>query len=468
MSGFFGCVSKDDCVYDVFYGTDYHSHLGTKRAGMVFYSSTMGFQRSIHNIENNYFRNKFESNVARFQGNIGMGVISDYEPQPILLTSHLGRYAVATVARIVNLEEIQNRLLKKGYTYSETMQRAINPTELVALLIAEGDSFVSGIENVFKNIKGTCSILLLTEKNIIAARDKLGRTPIVISKKKGCYSASFESSAFTNLGFEIVKYLGAGEIVSISADGYELLRSPNENMQICSFLWIYYGYPPSNYEGINVDECRYRCGEKIAENDYVNADFASEIPDSGCGHVIGYCNARKIPLKRAFIKYTPTWSRSFMSQNQEDRKTVAKMKLIANEYIVRGNVGVFFDDSIVRGTQLTDNVKKLRNAKIKEFHMRIACPPLTHQCEFLNFSRSRSNFDLITHRTARIIEGNDYFDMKKYSDNKSEEHKEMVEIIRKTLNLDTLIFQKIEDLPLIIGLPKEKICTHCFDGSSYF
>jgi amidophosphoribosyltransferase len=468
MSGFFGSISKKDSVYDVYYGTDYHSHLGTRRAGMVFYSKEKGFQRAIHSIENNYFRNKFEDDVQDFEGNMGLGVISDNESQPIIITSHLGRYAVVTVAKILNIDELQESLLTNGHSFSETNQNKINPTELVALLISDKEDFVSGIENVYKNIKGSCSILILTENRIIAARDKLGRTPIIIGKREDGYAVSFETCAFSNIGYDIEKYMGPGEIISITADGYEQLKEPNKKMQICSFLWVYYGYPPSNYEGINVDDYRYRCGADMAKKDNINADFVAGIPDSGYGYAIGYSNEKHIPIKRAYAKYTPTWPRSFMPQNQEIRKIVAKMKLIPNESIIKNKIGIFFDDSIVRGTQLADNVKKLRKSGIKEVHMRISCPPLTYPCEFLNFSRSRSNFDMATYKAVRELENNEIFDMKKYSDHTTEEYKNMVEIIKRNLDLDSLEFQNINDLISTIGLPKEDICTHCFDGSSYF
>lgn len=468
MSGFFGCVSKDDCVYDVFYGTDYHSHLGTKRAGLAFYSEKKKFQRAIHSLEDGYFRNKFDGDMAGFKGNIGIGVISDTEAQPILVTSHLGRFAVATVSKIANIDELEERFMNLRRTFAETSQGSVNPTELIAMLIAEGEDFVSGIENVYNRVKGSCSMLILTETGIIAARDRLGRTPIVIGKKPGSYAATFETCAFPNLGFETEKFLGPGEIVSITADGYEQLREPNEKMQICSFLWVYYGYPPSFYEGINVDECRYKCGAALAKNDTTEADFVAGIPDSGIGHAMGYSNQKRVPLKRPYSKYTPTWPRSFMPQNQSMRDLVAKMKLIPNSSIIKNKRGVFLDDSIVRGTQLKDNVKDLHEAGIKEVHMRIACPPLTYPCEFLNFSRSRSNLDLATYKAVEQLEGHTNTDMTEYSDSNNPKYQAMVEQIRENLDLTTLKFQKLDDLVEAIGLPKEKLCTHCWDGSSYF
>jgi len=468
MSGFFGSISKEDCVSDVFYGTDYHSHLGTKRAGLVFYSENEGFQRAIHSLEDGAFRNKFERDIAGFKGKIGLGVISDTEAQPIQVTSYLGKFAVATVSKIVNSEELEARFMQMRHTFAETSQGSVNPTELVAKLIAEGTDFLSGIENVYTLVKGSCSILILTENSIIAARDRLGRTPIVIGKKENGYAVSFETCAFPNLNFETVKYLGPGEVVSITADGYEQMRKPNDKMQVCSFLWVYYGYPPSFYEGINVDECRYKCGAALAKNDTVEADFVSGIPDSGIGHAMGYSNETKIPHKRPYSKYTPTWPRSFMPQNQNMRNLVAKMKLIPNKAVINNKRGIFLDDSIVRGTQLQDNVRDLHEAGIREVHMRIACPPLTYPCEFLNFSRSRSNLDLATHKAIEQLNGDVNTELKEYSDANHPKYQAMVEQIRKNLNLTSLKFQRLDDLVKAIGLPKEKLCTHCWDGSSYF
>ncbi|MCK4361544.1 MAG: amidophosphoribosyltransferase, partial [Bacteroidales bacterium] len=403
-----------------------------------------------------------------FSGNSGIGVISDTEAQPILVTSHMGRFAVATVSKIVNVDELEECYMKQHRTFSEISQGAVNPTELVAMLIAEGEDFVSGIQNVYDLVKGSCSILILTEDSIIAARDKLGRTPIILGKKENAYAATFETCSFPNLNYEIEKNLGPGEIVRITAEGYEQLRPPNDKLQICAFLWVYYGYPPSFYEGINVDECRYRCGAALARKDDIKADFATGIPDSGIGHAMGYCNEKGIPHKRAYSKYTPTWPRSFMPQSQETRDLVAKMKLIPNKSLIKGKRGIFLDDSIVRGTQLKDNVRDMHNAGIKEVHMRIACPPLTFPCEFLNFSRSRSNLDLATHKAVKQLEGKEDVDMKDYSDTRNGKYKAMVEQIRKNLGLTSLKFQKLDDLVEAIGLPKEKLCTHCWDGSGYY
>ena len=468
MSGFFGSISKSDCVTDVFYGTDYHSHLGTKRAGMAFFSPELGFQRSIHSLEDGYFRTKFESNLSKFRGKHGIGVISDTEAQPVVVTSHLGQFAVATVSKIMNIDELEKEYLRNHRTFTENSQGAINPTEIISMLIADGDDFVSGIQNVYDKVKGSCSMLILTENSLIAARDKLGRTPVVLGKKENGYAATFETCAFPNLGFETDKFIGPGEIVEVTADGHKQLKKPEDKMQICAFLWVYYGYPPSFYENINVDEVRYKCGASLAKRDQLKVDFVAGIPDSGVGHAMGYSNEQKIPLKRPYSKYTPTWPRSFMPQSQNTRELVARMKLIPNKSLTRGKKGVFLDDSIVRGTQLKDNVKDLYQAGIDEVHVRIACPPLTFPCEFLNFSRSRSNLDLATHRAVKQLEGKENVDMREYSDNKNGKYEAMVEQIRKNMGFTTLKFQMLDDLVKNIGLPKEKICTHCWDGSSYF
>jgi amidophosphoribosyltransferase len=467
MSGFFGVISKTSCVEDVFYGTDYHSHLGTKRAGMVFIVPQKGFRRSIHNLENAYFRNKFEDELSSFTGNSGMGVISDTDPQPILFSSHLGRFAIVTVSRLINLGELESRFLNNKNHFTENFEGNINPTEVIANLICEKDDFVSGIENVFENIKGSCSLLILTEKGIIAARDKLGRTPVVIGKKECGYAVAVETCSFPNTGYETEYFLGPGEIMQIDSDGYTRLRKPGDKMQICAFLWVYYGYPPSYYEGINVDECRSRCGAALARRDTVDADFVCGIPDSGVGHAVGYGNEKKIPYKRAYAKYTPTWPRSFMPQKQEQRDLVAKMKLIPNKAIIEGKKMVFLDDSIVRGTQLKDNTIDLRKSGAAEVHMRIACPPLLYPCEFLNFSQSRTPLELAGRKAVFQLEG-DAADLREYSDPDSEKYKKMVAKIAGTLDLDSLMYQRLDDLVEAIGLPKEKLCTHCWDGTSYY
>ncbi len=469
MSGFFGSISKHDSVSSVFYGTDYHSHLGTKRAGLAFYNPEDGFQRAIHSLEDGYFRTKFEGDIAKFSGNAGIGVISDTEAQPIVANTHLGKFAICTVSKVSNAEELEQHFLANHRTFSETSQGSVNPTELVSKLIAEGDDFVSGIENVFNKVKGSCSMIILTNDSIIAARDILGRTPVIIGKNSHGFAVASETCSFANLAFEIENYLGPGEIVKITADGYEQLRKPNAKMQVCAFLWVYYGYPPSYYEGINVEETRYRCGAALAKDDVsLQADFVAGIPDSGIGHAIGYSNESKIPYKRPYAKYTPTWPRSFMPQSQEQRDLVAKMKLIPNPALIAGKKGVFLDDSIVRGTQLKDNTLDLYKAGIREVHMRIACPPLTYPCEFLNFSRSRKSLELATRTAISQINGTEEVNLKKYSDPESEEYKMMVNKIGQNLGLTTLKFQRLNDLMDAIGLPKEKVCTHCWDGSSYF
>ncbi len=467
MSGFFGVVSKSDCTKDVFYGTDYHSHLGTKRAGMVFNVPGKGFRRAIHSLENGYFRNKFEEDLAGFSGNSGMGIISDTDPQPIMFNSHLGRFAIVTVSRLVNLSELEKEFLEKRKHFTENFEGNTNPTELVANLIIEKESYISGIENVFDKIKGSCSLLILTDDGIIAARDKLGRTPVVIGKKEGAFAVASESCAFPNTGFEIEYFPGPGEIVHLTAEGYRQLRKPGDKMQICSFLWVYYGYPPSYYEGVNVDETRYRCGEILAKRDDVDADFVCGIPDSGVGHAMGYVNEKGIPYKRAYSKYTPTWPRSFMPQSQDQRDLVAKMKLIPNKAVIEGKKIVFLDDSIVRGTQLKDTTIDLRASGAAEVHMRIACPPLLFPCMFLNFSQSRSTLELAGIKAINEM-GKDEKDISRFSDPDSEEHKCMVDVIAKRLDLNSLIYQRLDDLIKAIGLPREKLCTHCWDGSGYF
>lgn len=467
MSGFFGSISKNDTVTDVFYGTDYNSHLGTKRAGMVFYNVRRGFQRKIHNLENTYFRTKFEGDLDGFSGNKGLGVISDTDPQPILFNSHLGRFAVVTVSRMINIDDLEKHFLKRKKHFTENFEGNVNPTEVVANLICEEDNFVSGIENVYDRVKGSCSMAILTEDRIIVARDKLGRTPIIIGKKEGAYAIASETSSFPNLDFNIEYYLGPGEVVEVTEDGYKVLRERNEEMQVCSFLWVYYGYPPSYYEGINVDECRYRCGAALAKRDDVVADFVCGIPDSGVGHAIGYGNEKGIPYMRAYSKYTPTWPRSFMPQNQNMRNLVAKMKLIPNEALIKGKRMVFLDDSIVRGTQLKDNTIDLRKAGAKEIHMRIACPPLSFPCNFLNFSQSRSTLELATRTAINQLEGGEVH-IEEYADQSSDRYRRMVEKIAQNLGIDSLIYQNLEDLVEAIGLPKEKLCTHCWDGSSRY
>lgn len=468
MGGFFGTISTTGCVADLFYGTDYNSHLGTRRGGLATYSHECGFFRSIHNLENSYFRTRFEGELSKFKGNSGIGVISDTDAQPLLMNSHLGRFALVTVAKINNIDALAEKLLAQNMHFSEFSSGKINPTELVALLINQGKNFVEGIENVYREVKGSCSMLLLTENGIIAARDSWGRTPIVIGKKDGAYAATGESTAFPNLGYETVYYLGPGEIVLLNADHMEQLRKPNKNMQICSFLWVYYGFPTSCYEGRNVEEVRFASGKRMGETDEVEVDCACGIPDSGIGMALGYAAGKGVPYQRAIAKYTPTWPRSFMPSNQEMRSLVAKMKLIANRDVLKGKKVLFCDDSIVRGTQLRDNTKVLFEDGAKEVHMRIACPPLIYGCPFINFTSSKSDMELITRRLIKEFEGDENKNLDQYATTDSPEYKRMVEEIARRLNLSSLKFNKLETLIESIGLPKCRVCTHCFDGSSAY
>ncbi|MEE9526404.1 MAG: amidophosphoribosyltransferase [Syntrophobacteria bacterium] len=467
MGGLFGTVSKDDCVSDLFYGTDYHSHLGTRRGGLAVHSST-GFSRSIHNIENNYFRSKFEADLPRFSGNSGIGIISDNDPQPLLIGSHMGTFAIVTVGKINNTEELEQRALGKKKHFLETSGGVINPTELASMLICEEESIEDGIRNAQEAIQGSCSMLLLTQKGIYAARDRLGRTPVVIGKKEGAFAVASESCAFPNLGYKVEKQLGPGETIFLTADGYEQRNRPGDKMQICAFLWVYYGYPATQYEGINVEFVRNRCGAALARNDEVEIDFVAGIPDSGIGHAIGYANEKKIPYLRPFVKYTPTWPRSFMPQNQEVRDLVAKMKLIPIRSMIEGKRILFCEDSIVRGTQLKDNIQILFDYGASEVHMRPACPTLIFPCEFLNFSTSRSRLDLAGRSVINEIEVGEEENLVEYYTPGSKEYVEMVDRIRQRLRLTTLQYQKLDDLVDAIGLPKEKLCTHCWDNSSSF
>ena len=467
MGGFFGTISVKDCVNDLFYGTDYNSHLGTRRAGLVTFDPVKGFNRSIHSLERNYFRSKFEDELEHFAGNQGLGVISDTDPQPIIVNSHLGRYAVVTVAKINNIREIAAALLAERMHFSEMSANNINQTELVALLINMGHNFVEGINNVYRKIQGSCSLLVLTEDGIIAARDFLGRTPIVIGRKEGAYAATSESSAFPNLGYQVLRDVGPGEIVRLRADGIEVLQQPFSRCQICSFLWVYYGFPTSDYEGVNVEAMRERNGELMGEEDPTEADCVCGVPDSGVGMAIGYSLGSKIPYKRAVLKYTPTWPRSFTPGSQSRRDLVAKMKLIPNRAILNGNRVVFCDDSIVRGTQLRDNVRMFFEYGAREVHARISCPPLVYGCPFIQFTSSKSDLELITRQIIKDFEGDASKNLEKYSTTDSPEYKRMVEEIGRRLGLTTVRFAKLEKLIESIGLPKERVCTHCFDGTSY-
>ena len=467
MGGFFGTISVKDCVNDVFYGTDYNSHLGTKRAGMVLYDKERGFSRSIHSLERDYFRSKFEDELEHFSGNSGIGVISDTDPQPIIINSHLGRYAVATVAKITNIRQISEEMMSQHIHFSEMSANNINQTELVALLINKGNNFIEGINNVYQTIEGSCSMLILTEDGIIAARDLLGRTPIVLGQKEGTFAATSESAAFPNLDYQIIRDVAPGEIIRLRADGMEVLQKPYNHAQICSFLWVYYGFPASDYEGINAEAVRERTGAMMGQEDDTEADLVCGIPDSGVGMALGYAEGHDIPYKRAVLKYTPTWPRSFTPGNQSRRKLVAKMKIIPNKAVLDGQRVVFCDDSIVRGTQLRDNVRTFFEYGAKEVHARISCPPLVYGCPFIGFTSSKSDLELITRRVIKDFEGNEDVKLKEYATTGSPEYKRMVEEIGRRLGLTTLKFNKIETLVKSIGLPKCKLCTHCFDGTSY-
>jgi len=464
MGGLFGVASKSDCVNDLFFGTDYHSHLGTRRGGMAV-NNPEGFSRYIHNIENAPFRSKFELDIQNMKGNKGIGVISDYEDQPLLIQSHLGKYALITVGVIKNSDNLMQEVFeRRTIHFSEIRGGEINPTELTAALINQESTFEEGIQSAQEAIEGSCSLLLLTDKGFYAARDRLGRTPVIIGEKNGSYAATLETCAFPNLGFEITKYLGPGEIVFLSEDGIEQKKKPEVRMQICGFLWVYYGYPASSYEEINVESVRNKCGAFLARNDDIQVDMVAGIPDSGIGHGLGYASEANIPFKRPFVKYTPTWPRSFMPQDQTIRDLVAKMKLIPIRELIEGKRVLFCEDSIVRGTQLKDTIQRLYDYGASEVHMRPACPPLTYGCKFLNFSRSKSELDLAARTAIKEIEGDGSKDLEEYSRTGSEKYVAMVDQIKKRLKLTTLKYQRLEDLVKAIGLPKEKICTYCWDG----
>jgi amidophosphoribosyltransferase len=465
MGGFFGIASKEDCRDDLFYGTDYHSHLGTKRGGLVVHRPE-GFRRVIHNIENDQFRSKFDTDISAMNGRIGIGVISDTDDQPLLIRSHLGNYAIVTVGAIKNQDDlIESAFEKKGLHFSEMSSGRVSPTELVAALINQEESFEAGIAKAQEEIQGSCSLLLLTEKGIYAARDRWGRTPVILGRKDGATAVALETCSFPNLGFTTEKFLGPGEVVFITAEGYEQKSQPRDVLQICAFLWVYYGYPASSYEGINVEGARNRCGAFLAQRNPLPLDFVAGIPDSGTGHGLGYAAEAGIPFKRPFVKYTPTWARSFMPQNQDMRDLVARMKLIPIQELIEGKRFLFCEDSIVRGTQLKDTIQRLYDFGALEVHMRPACPPLVYGCKFLNFSISRSEFDLAARRAVRELEGDHPEDLSLFATFGTDQYKTMEEKIRRRLNLTTLKYQRLEDLVAAIGLPKEKLCTYCWDGS---
>lgn len=466
MGGFFGVASKKDCVFDLFFGTDYHSHLGTRRAGMAVYNKENGYERAIHNIENAPFRTKFDKDVNEMTGNIGIGCISDYEPQPLLVRSHHGTYAIMTVGKINNLNEIVQQIFNTGHSHFLEMSGGdINATELVASLINQRANLIEGIQYAQQIIDGSMSIVILTPMGIYAARDKLGRTPISIGKKEDAFCISFESFAYLNLGYKEERELGPGEIVIVTPEETRTLVSPGKDMKICAFLWIYYGYPSSSYEGISVEKMRNNCGALMAKRDTVHPDSVAGIPDSGLAHAIGYANASGIPFSRPFIKYTPTWPRSFMPTIQSQRNLIAKMKLIPVQDLIEGKSLLLIDDSIVRGTQLRETTEFLYESGAKEVHIRPACPPLLFGCKYLNFSRSSSEMELITRRVIKEIEGDvTRANLSAYSNPDSAEYANMLDKICKELNFTSLAYNRLDDMIEAIGIPKEKLCTYCWDG----
>ena len=466
MGGFFGAVSKEDCVFDLFFGVDYHSHLGTRRAGLAVYSEDEGFDKAIHNIENAPFRTKFTKESNAMHGNMGIGCISDFEAQPILVRSHHGTFAIATVGKINNSEEIVEDIIKHNTHFFEMHGGEINQTELVAAIINQKENFIEGITYAQEIIDGSMSMLILTPKGVYAARDKMGRTPISLGKKKEGYCASFESFAYLNLGYEELRELKAGEIVIMTPDGVKTLIDGSDNMKICTFLWIYYGYPASSYEGRSVERMRYRCGQAIARRDAAKPDVVAGVPDSGVAHAIGYANESGIAYSRPFVKYTPTWPRSFMPTHQTKRDLIAKMKLLPIKNLIDGKSLLMIDDSIVRGTQLRETTEYLFASGAREVHIRPACPPLFYGCKYLNFSRSTSDMELITRRVIAKLEGREPDDemLKEYIDPDSEKYANMIEEIRKELNFTTLQYQRLDDMLNCFDLDTDKLCTYCWDG----
>ena len=465
MGGLFGVASKSDCVFDLFFGTDYHSHLGTRRAGMVVCGEN-GFQRAIHNIENAPFRTKFERDLNEMEGHLGIGCISDNEPQPLIVRSHLGNFAITTVGRINNIDELVKQAFAVGTThFLEMSEGLINPTELTAALINSQDSIEEGIRYAQSVIDGSLSLLVLTSKGIYAARDKMGRTPIVIGKKEGGHCVSFESFAYLNLGYDTYKELGPGEIDFVTPESVDVLIPPQEEMKICTFLWVYYGYPSSTYEGMNVEQMRCHCGDTLAMRDHIEADSVAGVPDSGTAHVIGYANRSGIPFARPFIKYTPTWPRSFMPPTQSKRNLIARMKLIPVDALIRDKRLILIDDSLVRGTQLRETTEFLYHSGAKEVHIRLACPPITRGCKYLNFSRSKSELDLISRRVIARLEGDKAEEMLPvYTDPDTPQYETMVEQIRQELKFTTLKYHRLDDMIAATGLPASKVCTYCWTG----
>lgn len=467
MGGFFGVAAKEDCVFDLFFGTDYHSHLGTRRGGMAVYGEN-GFDRSIHNIENAPFRTKFDKDVQKMKGWMGIGCISDFEPQPLIVRSHHGTYAITTVSKINNTQKIVDTIFSNGNSHFLEMSGGdVNPTELVAAIINQKENLIDGIRYALELIEGSLTLLLMTPKGIYAARDKYGRTPVAIGKKEDAYCVTFEDFAYRKLGYEDYKQLGPGEIDVITADGVKTLMAPGKKMKICTFLWVYYGYASSSYEGVSVEQMRYRCGEKLAMRDNVKPDIVAGVPDSGTAHAIGYSNASGIPFSRPFIKYTPTWPRSFMPTMQSKRNLIAKMKLIPVHDLIKDKRLLLIDDSIVRGTQLRETTEFLYESGAKEVHIRPACPPLVYGCKYLNFSRSTSEMDLITRRVIARLEGTEDVSeevLQQYTDPESEKYEQMIEEIRKELNFTSLRYNRLDDMLEAAGIPKENLCTYCWDG----
>lgn len=467
MGGFFGVVSKEDCVFDLFYGIDYHSHLGTRRAGMATYSSENGFDRSIHSIENTPFRTKFTDESQSMHGNYGIGCISDYEAQPMLLCSHHGAFAITTVGRINNTDEIVNEILKDHVHFFQMRNGEINQTELVAAIINQKDNFIEGIQYVQEIIDGSMSMLILTEKGIYAVRDKLGRTPVAIGKKDTGFCATFESFAYLNLGYTDYKELAPGEVVVMNEDGVKTLVTPGSDMKICTFLWVYYGYPSSSYEGLSVEQMRYNCGKCLAERDNIKPDSVACVPDSGMAHAIGYSNTAHIPFARPFVKYTPTWPRSFTPTHQSKRNLIAKMKLIPIHDLIKDKRLLLIDDSIVRGTQLRETTEFLYQSGAKEVHIRTGCPPIMYKCKYINFSRSTSEMELISRRTINELEGREVTDretLEEYTDPNSEKYRKMVDKVGEKLHFTTLDYLRLDDMLDSVGIDKSKLCTYCWNG----
>lgn len=466
MGGFFGVAAKENCIFDLFFGTDYHSHLGTRRAGMALYDGEAGFNRAIHNIENTPFRTKFDKDVNKMFGTLGIGCISDYEPQPLIIRSHHGTYAITTVGRINNKDQIVSEIFQNGKGHFLEMSGGdINATELVAAVINQRDNLIEGIQYAQELIDGSMTILIMTPKGIYAARDRLGRTPVTIGKKEDACCVSFESFAYLNLGYVPERELGPGEVVIVTPEGVQTLAAPGKDMKICTFLWVYYGYPSSSYEGISVEEMRYHCGAMLAKRDDAKPDIVAGVPDSGTPHAIGYANESGIPFSRPFIKYTPTWPRSFMPTIQSKRNLIAKMKLIPVHDLIKDRSLLLIDDSIVRGTQLRETTEFLYQSGAKEVHIRPACPPLLYGCRYLNFSRSTSEMELIARRVIQELEGeNKYPNLAVYADPDSTEYGQMLEKIREKLNFTSLKYHRLDDMMASVGIDKCKLCTYCWDG----